>query len=352
LANVDRSGKAGQVTTIKGYSQRVLRNLPPESFDVIYIDGSHTGYDVLADAILAWELLKEDGVIIFDDYQWRRGGGLPPELKPGPAIDAFLTMYRDFLTVIHRCYQLAAIKRNNPCSGMEFCSPIGSYTYSWKEGVLKTAKGIRLLTKRERKYIMTLLHSRGPGQTNIVAPPELVEDEDFIKFSRRLKLDFVLPVDPELQLLRDLYGPARYSQNDEELFIRDYFKNEWNGLFVDMGGDSGGGNSNTLFLERHLGWKGITMDDSETAADAAVRLRDWMQRESIDHLDFLNVEADLAVNLMSQDLDILKYKPELVCVGIHETQRNSIDRFFAERDYARTDKYSRLDPLHLYFSPH
>jgi len=34
---------------------------------VIYVDGSHFSDDVLIDAIVAWRLLNEGGVIIFDD---------------------------------------------------------------------------------------------------------------------------------------------------------------------------------------------------------------------------------------------------------------------------------------------
>jgi hypothetical protein len=37
------------------------------SFDMIYIDGSHNGEDILSDAIESYKLLSSDGLIIFDD---------------------------------------------------------------------------------------------------------------------------------------------------------------------------------------------------------------------------------------------------------------------------------------------
>ena len=90
LATLEATGQADKATTIKGYSQVELKRLPPESFDIIYVDASHTADDVLSDAVLSWQLLKNDGILIFDDYTWV---GIPPtrlpsELRPvqAPAI--------------------------------------------------------------------------------------------------------------------------------------------------------------------------------------------------------------------------------------------------------------------------
>ena len=72
FANVERSGESGKVTALTGYSQLALRKLPLNYYDIIYIDGSHSKDDVLEDAVLSWRLLKEGGVMIFDDYRWAR----------------------------------------------------------------------------------------------------------------------------------------------------------------------------------------------------------------------------------------------------------------------------------------
>lgn len=51
----------------------LLSNKPgAESFDLVYVDGSHMCADVLFDALLAFELLRPGGVIVFDDYEWDR----------------------------------------------------------------------------------------------------------------------------------------------------------------------------------------------------------------------------------------------------------------------------------------
>jgi hypothetical protein len=101
-ANVARFGS--KVRGHVGRSQSVLRGVAEEQFDWIYIDGSHEAADVLADAVLAWPLLKPGGLMGFDDYGWRV---FPqPEHWPGLAIDAFLYCMRGKFTEVHRGYQV------------------------------------------------------------------------------------------------------------------------------------------------------------------------------------------------------------------------------------------------------
>jgi predicted O-methyltransferase YrrM len=66
-----------------------------EPFDLVYIDGSHTAPDVLADAVLAFQLLRVGGVIIFDDYLWSMEPPLAadPLNMPKLAIDVFTTVF-------------------------------------------------------------------------------------------------------------------------------------------------------------------------------------------------------------------------------------------------------------------
>ena len=91
LANLRASGAEDRTTVIKGYSQLELRELPLDSYDIIYVDGSHTADDVLEDVVLAWRLLKNGGLIILDDYGWP--ADYAPEMKPKIAIDAFTRCY-------------------------------------------------------------------------------------------------------------------------------------------------------------------------------------------------------------------------------------------------------------------
>lgn len=110
-ANIERSGSVGKTTTIKGPSQVEARKLPLESFDIIYIDGSHSKDDVLEDAVLSWRLLAPGGLLIFDDYCWV-GSFTPgnasdsPNDFPKAAIDAFAGCFEKQFTVVHNGYQL------------------------------------------------------------------------------------------------------------------------------------------------------------------------------------------------------------------------------------------------------
>ena len=101
-----------KVSMHKGFSREILRNMKLHPiYDVIYIDGSHIASSVMEDAVLSWGLLKEDGLIVFDDYQWGYNGYEWPGFtedyqKPKIAIDAFIKCYTPSLDVIYSEYQL------------------------------------------------------------------------------------------------------------------------------------------------------------------------------------------------------------------------------------------------------
>jgi len=87
-----------QLTKLKTPSQAALTTLiagNSEAFDLIYIDGSHTAPDVLLDAVLAFQLVRIGGVMIFDDYLWSMELPLyaDPLNTPKLAIDTFTTIY-------------------------------------------------------------------------------------------------------------------------------------------------------------------------------------------------------------------------------------------------------------------
>ena len=90
----------------KGFSDLSLARLiaggATESFDFIFIDGSHQAPDVLSDAILGFKLLKIGGVMAFDDYLWSENLPYGKDLLrcPKPAIDAFTNLYARKLDVL------------------------------------------------------------------------------------------------------------------------------------------------------------------------------------------------------------------------------------------------------------
>lgn len=102
-----------KVKKLKGYSAPVLSGIvcnpaEHESYDFIYIDGSHNAPDVLTDACLAWPLLKRGGIMMFDDYLF--GDARDVLHRPRIAIDAFVNIFAETLTVVHLGYQYAVRK--------------------------------------------------------------------------------------------------------------------------------------------------------------------------------------------------------------------------------------------------
>lgn len=86
-----------QVFKIKDKSCKALATLfrLNETFDFIYIDGSHIAKDVLTDACMSWPMLNRGGIMVFDDYGW----GNPRDIlhRPKIAIDAFVNIFAEEL---------------------------------------------------------------------------------------------------------------------------------------------------------------------------------------------------------------------------------------------------------------
>lgn len=107
---VENVGMTGKVIVHQGFSQIILRKFQREpQFDFVYVDGSHTAYDTMEDAVLSWYTLKRGGILIFDDYGWN---AYPdnPELNPKLAIDSFLAIFTGKYTLLHKQYQVAIQK--------------------------------------------------------------------------------------------------------------------------------------------------------------------------------------------------------------------------------------------------
>lgn len=108
--NRNVAGFGPRIRTMKGFSSVLLPQLlaAEERFDVIFIDGSHAYGDVVLDSEFAWRLLKPGGVLIWDDYLWRKSdyGRKTPKL----AIDHFLSAYADELAPLWAFKQVAVRK--------------------------------------------------------------------------------------------------------------------------------------------------------------------------------------------------------------------------------------------------
>lgn len=96
--------RSAEFEKIKSFSRSGLLRLQERVgfYDLIFIDASHRAKDVLTDAILAWPLLRQGGVLIFDDYTWTAKHAPVGSVLNSPklGIDSFLACHADELTLI------------------------------------------------------------------------------------------------------------------------------------------------------------------------------------------------------------------------------------------------------------
>ena len=114
--NIETSPGAHKVRAHRARSAAALVKLLAEGVraDFVYVDGSHQAPDVLADLVLAFELLRPGGVLICDDYLWSNEPPGQEDVLNSPklAIDAFTTIYRRKLAFAAnaRMWQFACVK--------------------------------------------------------------------------------------------------------------------------------------------------------------------------------------------------------------------------------------------------
>jgi FkbM family methyltransferase len=201
------------------------------------------------------------------------------------------------------------------------------------------------------------------------------------------------------------YGPKLYSQFDEELIIRDFFRDMKNGFFVDIGASDYRRDSTTYYLEKYLGWRGIAVDAiakfeagyleyrkntkffnffisdrSDDLADfyyipqndrmssgsegwakkggalekikvPAITLNNLLKREGVSHFDFLSMDIENFEPVALAGFDIDTYRPALVCIEAHKEVRGQILEYFSKHRYALIKKYGSVDHVNFYFSP-
>ncbi len=91
LQNIATTGNAHKVTVLRGLAENILPTLDDASFDCIFIDGSHAAQHVLRDAILSWPLLRNGGLLLFDDYALHLFADIRDD--PAQGIHAFLSVF-------------------------------------------------------------------------------------------------------------------------------------------------------------------------------------------------------------------------------------------------------------------
>jgi FkbM family methyltransferase len=215
-----------------------------------------------------------------------------------------------------------------------------------------------------------------------------------------------LTMNPEYEWFKEQYGPARNSEHAEEWLIRDFFKDQRGGFFVDVGSYDYKQFSNTYYLEQTLGWSGIAIDaQQEFAADyekyrprtkffalfvsdksddlesffvpegnrlvassskefsdrwddsgkkrsvRTITLNDLFEKSGVTRIDFLTMDIELAEPKALAGFDLARYMPRLVCVESHPEVRQQILDYFSERGYRVVGRFLRADPHNLWFAP-
>ena len=202
------------------------------------------------------------------------------------------------------------------------------------------------------------------------------------------------------------YGPSRHSENAEEWIIRDFFGDQRDGTFVDVGSYHYRKYSNTYYLEQTLGWSGIAIDaQEEFAADYAkhrprtkffsffvsdrsdametlfvprvnklvassskefsdrydstgrerqvrtITLNDLLDTAGVAKVDFVSMDIELAEPKALAGFDIQRFKPRLFAVEAHSDIRQQLLDYFASHRYRVVGRYLRADPANLWFAP-
>lgn len=191
FSNLDRSGCASKAEIHVAESREVLPRLSKSSFDAIYVDGSHTAEDVLADAVQSWPLLKPGGLMVFDDYPMSHHN-VPPELLPKLAIDAFVAAYRHSLQVEHWNYQVV-VRKSAREGRAKWCSTLvgrrHSYDWTSKRIVLIENNHPFPLTSEEQTLVERIAHSTRLGVEGYELPADLQDSREYRELKTRLGLE-------------------------------------------------------------------------------------------------------------------------------------------------------------------
>lgn len=96
-----------RITLAKGKSSEMLFKVgAPGVYDMVYVDGSHASWDALTDIVMSFQLLKVGGIMMIDDYEGGVGHADLFAASPKPAVDAFISIMKPHIQVVHVGYQL------------------------------------------------------------------------------------------------------------------------------------------------------------------------------------------------------------------------------------------------------
>jgi hypothetical protein len=103
--NVSTKGFNNRITGMKSDSTDALTTFLKngETFDFIYVDGSHLLLDCYSDLVLSWVLLEQNGILCVDDYTYKLTSILE---SPFEAVNHFLIRYEGKYKLLHKEYRV------------------------------------------------------------------------------------------------------------------------------------------------------------------------------------------------------------------------------------------------------
>ena len=109
--NIEKAGVKNRINAMKGDSSNLLLELIKQNktYDIIYVDGSHTCIDCYTDCLLAWQILNKNGLLIIDDYLYKQASDNILD-KPFHGINHFLEKMEGTYTILEKGYRLFVLK--------------------------------------------------------------------------------------------------------------------------------------------------------------------------------------------------------------------------------------------------
>jgi len=106
IKNIENANVKDRITIIRDDSCSALNNLlrNNEYFDFIYVDGSHKCLDTHYDLILSWNVLKKNGILAIDDYEWSVNDSILE--SPEIGINHFLDKYKKEYVILSKLYRI------------------------------------------------------------------------------------------------------------------------------------------------------------------------------------------------------------------------------------------------------
>jgi len=99
------------------------------------------------------------------------------------------------------------------------------------------------------------------------------------------------------------------------------------------------------------GERDVAGHDSTAREVPTIRLDDLLTREGVNKVDFLTIDIELAEPKALAGFDLMRFRPDLVCIEAHLPVRQTILDYFTRRGYVVVGRYLRADDHNLYFTP-